>query len=115
MLCERMSLNDDFGFDAEAPVRAYAVGERVTGVELATDRVELGCGEALDIDVAVAVRTAHAVYTFARESWATTAIHVAAADGLSLPPSADGLNEAWLAARPELGGAKVTRSTRKLA
>ena len=115
LLCERMSLNDDFGPDADAPVRAYAVGERITGVELVSDRVELEGGEALGIDVAVAVRTAYAVYTFARESWASTRICVAVADAISIPPSADGLNAERLAAQPELGGAKVERSTRKLA
>ena len=115
MLCERMSLADDFGTDPDAPVRGYLVGERITGVELVTERVKLDGADPLDIDVAVAVRTAHAVYTFARESWASTRIRVSAADGPSIPPSAAELNEGWLRAHPKLGAAKVTRSTAKLA
>ena len=120
LLCERRSLDDDFRSWSDAPVRAYAVGERITGVELLSDHVEISPvdgGEpiSLDIDIAVAVRTAHAVYTFARESWESTGIRVAAAQDVSVPPSAERANAAWLAARPELGQAKVTHTTAKLA
>lgn len=113
--CERKALSDDFGLPPDAPVRAYVVGERITGVELATDHVDLAAGISFDVDVAVAVKTAHAVYTFSRESWAATGIRVIVENGLFVPAAADELNGEWLRAHPELGTAKVTRSIAKLA
>ena len=86
--CERKSLRDDFGLHPDVPVHAYAVGERVTGVELVTDHVEVDVGgEAveLEIDIAVVLRTAYAVYTFARESLTSTRLCIAEGDEISVP------------------------------
>ena len=120
MLCERMSLTDDFGYDPDVPVRAHAVGERVTGVELVTDHAEvLGGGDAgaLDVDVAVVVRTAHAAYTFARESWRSTGIRVAVSDGIAVPYRPGDVDAGWLgladASGIAVGG--VSRTVAKLA
>ena len=120
MHCEKMGLHDDFRADPDLPVRAYAVGERITGVELVTDRVkaEVGgepCG--FDIDVAVAVRTAHAVYTFSRESWCSTEICISVADDIVIPHEVGECDAGWLGASSEDGIAiaKVTRKTTRLA
>ena len=114
--CERMSLRDDYGLPPSIPVHAHSVGERITGVELVTDRVSFGGGVgALDIDSAVALRTAHGVYTFSRESWDSTGILVSQSDDVLVPDPVVDRNAAWLAAHPELGAAEVTRTTTKLA
>lgn len=114
LLCERRSLLDGFRMWSDAPTRMHLVGERITGVELVTDHVEFEGGLTLDIDSAVGICTAHGVYTFARESWESTGICIASSGELSVPSSADELNEEWLRVHPELGKAKVRRTTTKL-
>lgn len=117
--CERMSLRDDFRPWSNAPVRAYAVGERITGVELVTDHAEVLRGSdagVLDVDVAVVVRTAHAAYTFARESWRSTGIRAAMADRIAVPYEPGEVDAAWLGL-PEDGAAvgEVSRTVERLA
>ena len=115
LLCERRHLLDDFQPWSDAPSRAYAVGERITGVELVSEHIVLAGGEALDIDVAIAVRTAHAVYTLTRESWTSTNICIAISDELAVSREVDERNAAWLREHPELGEVKVGRSMERLA
>lgn len=116
--CERMSLMDDFRSWSDEPFRTQLVGERITGVELVTDHVTFEDESQLvevDIDVAVVLRTAHAAYTFARESWDSTGIWISAAEDIVLASSANERNIAWLNAHQDLGTAKVTCSTTWLA
>lgn len=114
MLSERMSLRDDFRPWSDEPYRAYAVGERITGVELVTDHAEVLHGrdaDALDVDAAVVVRTAHATYTFARESWASTGIRITVSDGVAVPYGPDEISAAWLGL-PEGCGVTVGEASR---
>ena len=120
MHCERMSLRDDFGIDPDTPVHVYAVGERVTGVELVTDHAKAEIdGESceFDIDVAVVLRTAHAVYTFSRESWRSTDICISVADDIAIPYEPGECDAGWmeLSAEDGVSVVKVKRSTAKLA
>lgn len=120
MHCERMSLQDDFRPWTDGPFHAYAVNERITGVELVTDyaKVEVdGELSEFDIDVAVALRTAHAVYTFARESWRSTELSIAVADDIVIPYEVSECDVEWmgLSAEDGVSAVKVKRSTTKLA
>lgn len=112
--CERKALSDDFGLPPDTPVHAYAVGERVTGIELVTDHVKVGKCE-FDIDIAATLRTAHGAYTFSRESWASTGILIAVADSLAILPSIDDFSSEWLRTHSELGAIEIARTTVKLA
>ena len=114
MHCERMSLRDDFRPWSDVSCRIFAVGERITGVELATDHVEViraGDACALDIDVAVSLRTAHAVYTFARKSWTSTDICVSVSNDVALPYELDGCDARWLGF-PEGSGVRIGDASR---
>lgn len=117
--CERMSLLDDFRPWADTPVHAYAVNERITGVELVTDHVTVESddeAQELEIDAAVALRTAHSVYTFARESWRSTSLAIAVADDIAIPYSEGECDGSWLfGSNKEAIDVKATRSTTRLA
>ena len=118
--CELKSLRDDFGLPPDVPVRAHAVGGRVTGVELVTDHAEVmraGDADALDVDVAVVVRTARAAYTFARESWRSTGIRIAVSDGIAVPYRPGDVDAGWLGLSEGAGIAVggVSRTVAKLA
>ena len=118
--CELKSLRDDYGLPPDVPVRTHAVGERATGVELVTDHAEVlrdRDADVLDVDVAVVVRTAHAAYTFARESWRSTGIRVAMADRIAVPYEPSEVDAARLGL-PEGSGitvGEVSRTVEKLA
>lgn len=112
--CERVSSNDGYGLPPEIPVHAYAIGERITGVDLVTDRIVFD-GLAVDVDSAITIQTAHAAYTFARESWDSTDIRISMAHEPSIPSSVDEHNAEWLRAHPELGEATASRFITKLA
>ena len=120
LLCEDMDLSDDFAIWSDASAHAYAVGERITGVELVTEHVKVEVDGELsefDIDVAVVLRTVHAVYTFARESWRSTGISIAVADGIAIPYEVGECDAGWmgLSAEDGVSAVKVKRSTAKLA
>ena len=120
MHCELMSLSDDFRPWTSAPYHAYAVNERITGVELITDHIEIEVSnrkQVIDMDVAIALRTVHAVYTFSRESWRSTEIRISVADDIAVPYEADTCDVGWLGVSSGEGIsiAEVTRKTTKLA
>lgn len=118
--CEKVPLDSEFVPYVVSSPKAYMVGERVTGVDVVRDSIEVtGDGEdvRLDLDVALAIRTSGHAYTFSRGIWFDEEIDIAISDGeVVIPYTVEECDDDWTD-DPEEGSAvaKTTRTMIRLA
>lgn len=116
LTCVEASLDSSFLADHHRTVHAYLVNERITGVEVINDVIEVdGIAEAT-VDTALVIRTKDKVYTFSRAIWFSDLIDVNVSSDVVIPYTVEQCEGDW-SDDPEEGEAvaKVTRTTVKLA
>ena len=120
LACKKVELDEPFRPYVVKPSHAYMVNERITGIDLVSDHVDVkGSQEnySLDIDVAIAIRTNKTVYTFAREIWFSSGMDITVSDGIVVPYTTEKCTADWSDDDPEEGDAvaEITRTTIRLA
>ena len=78
-----------------SPSTIKLVGERVTGVEIVNDRIEIDGASEVSIDVALVIRTKYHVYTFSRGIWFDDAIYVGIGDEIDIRYTKEKCEDTW--------------------
>ncbi|MBQ9043407.1 MAG: hypothetical protein IJ111_11425 [Eggerthellaceae bacterium] len=68
LTCSEAELGSAF-FPERKSIAEYLVGERITGVEIVNDRIEMDGEPDGSVDVALVIRTKSCAYTFSRDIW----------------------------------------------
>ena len=84
LTCSESPIGEPLGCNAEKST-SRLVGERITGVEIVSDRIESAGEPVAVIDVAVVVRTRRTVYTFSRGIWFDLNIYPRTGDDIDIP------------------------------
>ena len=110
LTCAEESLGEPFPVESEC-IRTILVGERITGVSVVSYAIEEEGSLDAVMDVAVAIRTKHRVYTFWRDVWFSMILHVAIGDGIEIGFTEEECAEIW-AGEPDEGEPPEVRVTR---
>ena len=110
--CAEVSLGEPFPSKA-GDTRVMLVGERIVGIEIITFFIEEEGSLDAVIDMAVAIRTRHRVYTFSRDAWFSSIIKFAESDEIEVGFTEEECAELW-AGEPDEGDPPEVKVTRKI-
>ena len=94
LTCSESSIGEPLPYNAEKTTTRL-VGERITGVEIVSDRIETAGKPVATIDVAIVVRTRRTVYTFSRGAWFDLNIYPRAGDAIDIPYTVEECADDW--------------------
>ena len=94
LTCSESPMGEPLNCNAEKAT-ARLVGERITGVEIVSDRIESTGKTAAVIDVALVIRTRRTVYTFSRGVWFDLNIYPRVGDEIDIPYTVEECAEDW--------------------
>ena len=94
LTCVESPIGEPLGYNAGRST-ARLVGERITGIGIVSDRIESAGEPVAVIDVAIAISTKRAVYTFSRGVWFDRNIYPRAGGEIDIPYTVEECAEDW--------------------
>ena len=95
LACSESPIDEPLGRNSTGGITARLVGERITGVEVVSDKIESAGKLVATIDVAIVVRTKRAAYTFSRGTWFDLNIYPRIGDEIDIPYTVEECAEDW--------------------